>query len=1339
MIRNLNAFGQAVRGLISGITPITWAGRQTAARIRSGKAPATFALLIFALSFCAAVAATTGTWTPSGSGGSATATGVSVTVAGVTFVAPAPAPSAGTLNATNFWTNPYGAAVNGGPSLVIQPSPWGTTQTVTITFGRTVNNPVIHFDRLGGGVGTAASTTVWTLSSSVSTGGSVTLTELAGGTPNFDVTGSSITRSGAAQVSGASECVTGAANRPACGSVQFNGTGITSLTFTVTWTGANTGNTGDAVELAVSIPDTRVIIRKQSLGGTGTFGFTGTNGVGPASLNTGTTNPISSATFTLTNQNAAFTITESTIPAGFGITSTACVDQLSNTITSSRVGNVLTVAAAAYTPSDQTITCTFTNSTADMAVSLSGMPDGMAGNQFYTGTFTCTNIGGVAATNATCAISGLPAGLTTACSPTPPVASVAVGGVITCTVFGQPVITSAGTITLTGTTSATNDPITSNNTATLLVNVVPTVAFIDAFRAEIGPDGRTVLVSWSTKAERGTAGFRVERLEPDTGSWRRLGAGLLPGLVVAPQGGDYQLVDSGARIGGTYRYRLIEHDVHGVERVYGPWVVTAGAATPVASARLMTQVQAAGPWKVLKPGYAARHRLVLAKPKPAAARSQNGAVPTRAAARSAGASAVRLRTRAAGLYSLDAAALNQSASLLGVSGGALRTRLSSGQARLESGGALQAYHYDSAADRLYFVGAAHETRETSENVYRLTQAAGRVMPVTTGAGPAPGPVGVFREVRKFEEHNTDPNLGYLLLPWVHSDPDADYWYWDYVYAPSKPSATLNVSLTDPAALGQGAIKVHLRGVSNEAPGNDHRASIKLNGVALSGSVEWDGNNAAVLEASFNQNVLGAVGANGAVQLQLEVDGAVLNGADYSYFLIDKVEIAYDRVMRARQGGVWLSQLAPGVNAVDGLTGAGPIHVIENPGGAQARLRQDVTVSAGAVGRMVSFSVNAAADYLVSDAPAAPVQEADYASALKTVAHNTRYLIIAPRAFSAAAQALAAHRAAAFSGRVEIAWLDDIYDEFSFGRASSKAIDDFLAYVVGNWRVAPRYVVLMGRGTLDHRDLLGLGESVIPLRLAPTPWGLAPSDNQYADIDGDHLPDFALGRIAASSDAAAQAYVNKITAYEAQGLGDWSRRAVIVADNPDAGGDFAANSNNLATMIARYGGYTISKLYQTSPPPIPGVRDALLAGWPAGYGYVNYSGHGSYRQFGDSSENYLLDTDVAALGNGTRLPVVAAMTCATGDSSNPGVLGLADALTLQPNGGAIAAFAASGLSNDADAYTLNRFFTAGLLSNRWSVGPAAHHASRVSASGAKPIQPYMHDIFMVSGDPAVRLR
>lgn len=1113
------------------------------------------------------------------------------------------------------------------------------------------------------------------------------------------------------------------------------------------------GNGGNG-QIVIQWARPTVTITKISNGGVGAFTFTGGNGWTSQTITTVTAGVgETGATQILAAAATATTITESTIPTAFTLTSITCTGLGAGGVYTPDIGARSVTFDAAATAVGANIACTFTNSAADMSIDLSGMPDGAAGNQFYNGTFTCTNVGSVIALNATCSISGLPAGLGTSCSPTPPV-FVGPGNAITCTVFGYPVITSPGTITLTGTTGATNDGNPTNNTATLLLNVVPTVAFIERFGAGPASDGKSVVVSWSTKAERGTAGFRLERYDTGAESWRRLGAALLPGLVVAPHGGDYQLVDLEARAGQTYRYRLIEHDLRGVEHVYGPWTLaTTGAAAQIQAKAAAWPGETVGPWKAIKPGYSARPHLP-AKPsnasspligaqsasaRPATLQSAARQAPAPQAASAATVAGVNFRTTVEGMHVLDATALNQSASLLGLTSDALRTGLGAGQLRLESGGDSQPYYYDSTTDSLIFVGAAYRNRETDSNVYRLRKAAGRVMPAVSGAGPQAGSVGLFRATGRFKQRNTDSSLGYLAFPWIHNEPDAEYWFWDYVYAPYKPSATLNIALTDPAAQGQGVIRVHLRGASNELPGMDHRASIKLNGAPLSGSVEWDGATAAVLEASFDQTTLGPVGPDGAIDVQIEVDGGVLAGSDYSYFLIDRVDVDYNRLMRARHGGVWLRQLPGGVNAVDGLAGAGAIRVIENPGSAQARLRRDITVSAGVLGRKVSFVADAGADYLVSDAPVVPTPEADYASALKTTAHKGRYLIVAPRAFSGAAQALAAQRATAFPGAVEIAWLDDVYDEFSFGRVNAKAIGDFLGYALGNWRAPPRFVVLLGRGTVDHRDLLGFHESFIPVQMAPTRWGLAMSDNRYADVNGDHIPDLSLGRIAVSSAASAQAYVDKLIAYEAAAPGLWSQRAALVADNPDAGGNFVANSNGIASVINRYGGYAISKLYQSATPGAPGVRAALVGGWPAGYGYVNYDGHGSYAQFGDSTENYLRSSDVPALGNGASLPLVAAMSCAVGDSSNPGVLSLMDSLVLQPGGGAIASFAASGLSVSVHANRLNHFFVISLFGARSTIGAAAVYASRNAATGARAIDPFMHDIYVVSGDPAARLR
>lgn len=548
--------------------------------------------------------------------------------------------------------------------------------------------------------------------------------------------------------------------------------------------------------------------------------------------------------------------------------------------------------------------------------------------------------------------------------------------------------------------------------------------------------------------------------------------------------------------------------------------------------------------------------------------------------------------------------------------------------------------------------------------------------------------------------------------------------------PYVPAASLTLQLPEPSDSGRGILKIYLRGAADEAEGDDRLVTANLNGVPLPGSVRWSGNAEAVLQTEFDQAALGAI-VNGAAEVKLQVSSTALNGAAYDLSMIDRVEIEYDRNMRAYQGGVWMRGVAPGVVGVDGFS-SDKISVIENPGTGAARLRKNVTITATAAGDyQASFTVAKTAAYLVTETPAAVQVEADYASNLKAKKTASDYLIIAPRALSQGAAALADYRQQSFN--TEIVWLDDIYDEFSYGRINSVAIEKFLNYVFKNRSRAPRYVVLLGRGTLDHRDLLGYHESLIPLRLAGTPWGLAASDNRYADVDGDKLPDYRLGRIVVSSDQEALAYVDKLIAYEAAIADAWNLRTTLVADNPDAAGDFHANSNQIGDLLQNYAqGYTVNKLYH----PLVNVRSNLLSGWNNGYGYVNYIGHGGATQL--ASEGFMTVTDVANMTNGEKLPVFAALTCAVGDSTMPGVLGLSDKLVLSSAGGAIAAFSPTGLSIDNQALPLNRYFVERLLNNREDIGSAAMFAHQ-SSSTVDRIDGFMHDIYQVSGDPAVRLR
>ena len=113
----------------------------------------------------------------------------------------------------------------------------------------------------------------------------------------------------------------------------------------------------------------------------------------------------------------------------------------------------------------------------DMSISLAGLPTSATVGTAYTGTFTCTNVGTAAASaGTTCAVTGLPAGVSvTGCTITPSSAAwvagnaVPVGAVVTCSVAGAP--TTSGSVTVNGSTGATGDTNAANNTDSLAFSV----------------------------------------------------------------------------------------------------------------------------------------------------------------------------------------------------------------------------------------------------------------------------------------------------------------------------------------------------------------------------------------------------------------------------------------------------------------------------------------------------------------------------------------------------------------------------------------------------------------------------------------------------------------------------------------------------------------------------------------------------------------------------------------------------------------------------------------------------------------------------------------------------
>ena len=689
---------------------------------------------------------------------------------------------------------------------------------------------------------------------------------------------------------------------------------------------------------------------------------------------------------------------------------------------------------------------------------------------------------------------------------------------------------------------------------------------------------------------------------------------------------------------------------------------------------------------------------------------------------------------------LQAVPLERLADASGYSEGQLNDWLSGGGYALWSAGAPRAWHYDAAARVLYFAAQRHDDEHTDRNTYRFyrnwDQTNARPMAMIPGEGPASGVPGVFPESLVLEEDR-------VYAPWSLRDPAGRYWFWDHVFA-GTGGDRISVPLDLPGVAADGCgvpsrLRVHLRGSSDLGPGDDHGVLGVLNG-GPSARVAFDAFEAKVLTIALKAGEL--LSSGNALDLISELQPGVSEALQR----LDRIEVDYCRRNLAVQGQLWLHRPGPGLVTVGDLPSP-RIAVIEDPAGAGARWREDLTIVPDGAGAFrVSFVSEGAADFLVADLDSAqgPEMEVDDPSNLASTDNAADYLIIAPKAeMQAAAEALADYRRDTLSADaiVSIVWEQDIYDNFNRGRTHPDAIGRFLR-AAGNWARVPTHVTFLGRGTLNHKGRPGQfpGESLIPVTMASSPWGLFASDNRYCDTDGDGVPEFACGRIPAEDESEALAYVDKLAGFESATLGDWMDRALGIADDPDpAAGAFAADASASELRLAGLG-YAVNSLHYQKGSAVVAFRQGLVSAWEQGAALAGYWGHGAADRLGDEDflpiEDPSTTIDIAGLTNAPRLPILVGMTCYAGNDAFPGFTAVAAALVTNPVGGAVAALMPTGLSLHPSAVTLGDHAFDLLAGERVTVGEADREAkARAAADGAAA---WELDLFQLSGEPWLRL-
>jgi hypothetical protein len=809
-------------------------------------------------------------------------------------------------------------------------------------------------------------------------------------------------------------------------------------------------------------------------------------------------------------------------------------------------------------------------------------------------------------------------------------------------------------------------------------------------------DGEAV-VEWQTGSAAATVGFRLFRVRGLRST--PVHKGWIAPPWNAPAGSTYRAVDRTVGMDSRQSYVVVERDQNAFEHIHGPFDVEFSGS-------------AEGP---TVPGQVAATRRSSGKRD-----GDPSAPPTRDVIPTDTSTTVaKARVRTTGLHRVTAAEL---ATVLGQTASKVQTFISRGLVAVENQGEPVSWFTNPAADEMLFFATAIDSPYTLDNVYWMTlgQPASVAATMSAGADNAQ-PGGTFQSL-VHSEVDIVPAIATTKFEGV------DYWYWEAVRAEDETENRKAFPLASPDVTstgGQAQLTVRLAGGTKGTGFRYHWAFIFVNGVEV-GNIIWLGLFTMEQTLTFDASLLTADNT-------IEVEARLFPGSIGSTFYIDSFDLTYPRDYQAEGDELLLTGESNPVVTVEGLSGSDIVVVnLEDP--AQPVICGDVLIEADAGAFRVSFTPNAPeARHLVTTLSAVHsvvALEADrvYSDPWQSTAGHD-YVVIVPAALRGPASRLMAHRELQGLDPYLLV-LEDLHDYFADGIADPWAIRDFLAWADVNWVVAPRYVFLVGNGTIDPKNYLGYGDNLITPVLAATPYGMAAADNLLADIDGDRIPDFAIGRLPALTEEDFDAYVTKLINFE-EATGAWLDEAMMLADNPDVAGDFTVLSESAIGHLP--GGMTVSRVYLEDL-DVTTARSSMFDRWASGARIVNYIGHGGVNVF--ASESLLTGDDMPLMANTGTPAVVSALSCVVGRFELPGLDALSESLLGVLDGGAIAMWAPTSPSYAVAAQGLNEIYFDELSIPGQRVGDATLAAIQASAPGTFE---FLLETFTLLGDPALQVR
>jgi hypothetical protein len=530
---------------------------------------------------------------------------------------------------------------------------------------------------------------------------------------------------------------------------------------------------------------------------------------------------------------------------------------------------------------------------------------------------------------------------------------------------------------------------------------------------------------------------------------------------------------------------------------------------------------------------------------------------------------------------------------------------------------------------------------------------------------------------------------------------------------SPVDQTLTIRNLEQGWAQQAGVEVKIQGITDTA----HSVDVSLNGVHL-GEIEFNGIAQGIGKYTISQSQL--VEGNNVVTLRSALGATDIN-------LVASIRVTYWHTYSADSNRLLFSASGREQVSVDGFASRDVRVVDVTDDGSPAMLYASVkqsgsgfsvtTVAPGSGQRkLLAFT----SDKIKSAAGLIFRQP----STLRDRAQEADLVVLTTRALMSATDALKALRQSQ-GLKVVAVDVDDIYDDFNYGQKSPQAIKDFLSYAKKNWRVGPRWTLLVGDTTSDPRNYVGGGSAdLIPTKMVDTPQFETASDDWLTDFNGDGLADIALGRLPVRNVEEASVVIGKILDYERSKP---SGAALLVTDKNEG-----YNFTDATARVKRFipAGIRVEEVNRNGMDDGQ-ARTEVIDSINRGPRLVNYLGHGSSIAWNGSM---MTAANVSSLTNRDRLSVFVLMTCLNGMHQFVSTDSLAEKLLKSTNGGAVAVWASSGMTEADGQAMMNQELIKNLFGGKSiTIGEAILKAKAVTADlDARRTWTFF-------GDPSMRVR